>query len=102
MSLKQIESEIGLLLSEQADQLGIELSGDYEEAVQFATERAVHLSTITHEPGFDEAVQAERDSVVLRLTSLAIERADDVDRRFVSIVGRVLSITARAMAIAVI
>lgn len=101
MSLQNIGDELGALLREQADQLGVELAGDYNDAVAFAAERAAHLSTITHEPGFDEAVRAERDSVVLRITSLAIERADDVDQRFLSIVGRVLSITARALAVAV-
>lgn len=101
MSLEDVGAELGDFLKEQANELGVELAEDYNEAVVFAAERTAHLSTITAEPGFDEAVQAERDSVVLRLTSLAIERADDVDQRFLSVVGRVLSITARALAVPV-
>lgn len=98
MDLKAIGDEFLGLIKEHADQIGVELDGDFEAASEFAAQRAAHLSTIVGEPGFSEAMVAERDAIALRLTGDAIERADAIDGRVLAFIGQSLMLSARLLA----
>lgn len=90
------------LLSEHANALGVALNEDLEGAAEFAEQRALHLQNIVSEPGFREAVLAERDAIALRVTSDAIVAADEVDQRFLAFVGDAIGFAAKALAFAAI
>jgi len=63
----------------------------------YAAERAAHLSTLVGQPGFEEAVRAERDNVVLRAGIAATDAADAVDQRTIGIIHGVLLTGAKAL-----
>lgn len=100
-TFEQLGEDFLALVTTQAQEIGVELTDDLQGAAQFASERAAHLSTIVGEPGFSEALTAERDAVALRVTSAAIDRADALDQRFQAFIAQVLQFGARALAIAV-
>ena len=100
-SFEQLGEDFLALVTTQAQEIGVELTDDLQGAAQFASERAAHLATIVDEPGFSEALEAERDAVALRVTSAAIDRADALDARFQAFIGSVLQFASRALAIAV-
>ncbi len=95
------EDIIGLI-RQNAVEAGVDLAESLTEATAYAAERAEHLASIVGEIGFEEAVQAERDSVLLRATSDAIQSADQIDARLLGIVEGAMTLGARAIAVAVL
>ena len=100
-TFEQLGEDFLALVSAQASEIGVELTEDLQGAAQFASERAAHLASIVGEPGFSEALIAERDAVALRVTGDAIDRADALDARFQTFIASLLQFGARALAIAV-
>lgn len=88
--------ELERLLRSSASRLGrgISLAG----VRQYAAERMAHLATIVGEPGYDEALIAERDSVALQAGLKACREGDAVDAELVGMIGGVLGVGARALA----
>jgi hypothetical protein len=67
------------------------------EVAAYAAERAAHLATAAGQPGFAEAVVAERDNVVLYAAVHAAHAADRLDARLRGVVQVVLTTWARAL-----
>ena len=65
---------------------------------QYASERAVHLSTITTEPGYEEALDIETQNVALMAGIQSVQAADIIDIRVWGIIAGALRIGAAAMA----
>ncbi len=70
-------------------QLGVELSENLDDVRGYAVD----------EPGFDEALAASAASVALKVAEKAVQSADEVDQRIVSLVTGALGIAARALAV---
>jgi hypothetical protein len=58
----------------------------------YAAQRAAHLATIVGQAGFDEAVVAERDAVILFAGLSAVRNADAADERIVGLIHGALAI----------
>ncbi len=91
-------NEFKTLLSDALSETGASLQGDLHEVALYANERAAHLSTLVGQAGFEHAVRAERDNVMLKAAVVATEQADAVDQRIVGLVQGALAIGAKALA----
>lgn len=100
-SFEQLGEQLLATIKTHADEIGIELKGDLQGVSLFASERAAHLASIVGQPGYTEALEAERDALALRVTNDAIERADELDQRFQTFISQVLGVAAQALAIAI-
>lgn len=69
-----------------------EIAADTEELALYIQERANHLAEIQDEPGIEEAVEAERDAVLLRAGLKVNAQAGTIDARISQAVGALLRI----------
>lgn len=93
------------LLKDVIDESGLELvSGGADEIAQYTSDRAAHLSLIVGQPGFEEAVRAERDNVMLMAASTIVRRGDAADallrERLLGLVQGGLAIGAKLLTVA--
>ena len=93
-----IDMEFRRLLEGVGDRLGRQFAGDLDDVQAYASERMLHLSAILDQPGYGEALVAERDNVALRAGIAAVETADAVDREVLGTIAGALAIGARALA----
>lgn len=92
-----IAVELEKLIRSNAKELGADLKADVTSMSMYAAQRATHLSTLVGQPGFEEAVIAERDSVALRAGISAVRAADRMDQRILAILQTVLTVGAKAL-----
>ena len=85
------------LIESTVRETGKQLGASAQELALYATERAQYLSTIVGQPGFDEAVAAERDNVALRAGIAVIGNADAADQRVIGVIAGALAIAAQAL-----
>ena len=90
--------ELAELLESTAQRLGTDLQEDVLAIREYASERMLHLSTCVDQPGYDQALIAERDSVALFAGISAVHVADAADRELLGIVAGALAIGARTLA----
>lgn len=76
---------------------GKEISGDLDDVSLYALQRTAHLSTLTNDPGFDLAVQAERDSIALKAGISVTNNADLADQRIIGVIHGAIRIGALAL-----
>lgn len=86
------------LLKNSAEELGLEIKGGAKALAAYAAERTSYLSLLVGQPGFEQAVVAERANVALRAGILAIDTADAAQSRFIGVIQGALSIGAKALA----
>lgn len=86
------------LLSSSAEELGLAIEGNTRELAAYAAERTAYLSLLVGQPGFEQAVVAERANVALRAGIAAIDTADVAQSRFLGVIQGALSIGAKALA----
>lgn len=98
MTRDRVEKEFVALLSDAATRLGRRLGGNAQELTKYAGERARHLAGLVGQPGFEEALTAERDNLVLMAGGLLIEAGDAADAELVGIIGGALGMAARLLA----
>ena len=96
-TVKDMGRLLGDLLENTAKELGRDLKGDLEATRVHAAQRMAHLAGAIAEPGFKEALQAEKDSIILKAAGNAVKNADAVDQRLHSIVETALLIGSRAL-----
>ncbi len=95
--MNDIGDELLALLKAAADELGGHALNNLDDVRSYAAERARHLASIVSEPGFDEAVIAERDAIALRLGISAVYTADATDQRILGVLHAALQIAAKAL-----
>lgn len=93
-----MKEEFKQLLEDTYQQLGRDFGGNLDDLAEYMAERTDHLALISTEPGFGEAVLAERDNVVLRAGLNATRTADLADQRIVGVITGALRIAAVAAA----
>ncbi len=82
------------LLQALKDQ-GLEFRDQGRALQTFAAQRAAHLAALVGQPGFEQAVRAEADSVALEAAKHAVRAGDATDARIAGIIQGVLSIGLR-------
>ena len=99
--MMDIGQELIDLLRDAAHETGYELREELLVPVAaYTAERASFLSTLIGQPGFSEAVRAERDNVALKAGIAAVGSADKIESRLIGIVQAILAIGARVLSIA--
>lgn len=83
------------LITAVAKETGRSLKVAAGEVAEYAAQRASHLATIIDEPGFAEAVIAERDAVMLFAGMEVVDEADAIDERWIGAIHAGLSFGAR-------
>lgn len=86
------------LLEDAVKETGADIEESLDTVVLFMSERALHLSTIAHEPGFTQALRAERNRVAIHAGLSVAEDADSSDHRILGLIQGALALAAGALA----
>lgn len=86
------------VLKDALEETGAELGVSAHDLALYMTERSLHLSTIAHEPGFDQALRAERNNVALRAGLELDDNATTFDAQIIGIIQGGLALAAAALA----
>lgn len=84
-------------LSGAVDRMGISLETNMDELRTYAAERMLHLSTLIGQPGYQEALVAERDNVAMKAGLLAVDASDRADAELVGLITGAMAVGARAL-----
>lgn len=95
--LKQVGESLVALLVGEAQQVGEAIVEDLDAVATYAAERAEHLATVVGEPGFEQALQAERDNIAIRAALRTVESADNLDERILRVTSTGLQMAATAL-----
>ena len=76
---------------------GVDLKTSAADLAEYAALRAEHLSQIAGQAGFPMALEAERDNVVLKAGTLALDSANAADQRIIGMIAGALRIAAMAL-----
>lgn len=98
MTREQAGEALLELVTRALRETGRELSASAEEFRAYAGLRAENLAAAVGQPGFEEAVRAETDNVLMVATRETIRRADAADARAWGMVAGALAILARLLA----
>jgi hypothetical protein len=81
---KQLAGALEELFAESKQELatGVNELGDY------VAERISHLKFAMNEPGYPEAVAAERDAIALKAAGRTVDKADEFDAHLVGLVEK--------------
>tara|TARA_R110000803_G_scaffold20201_12_gene52267 strand:- start:1703 stop:2008 length:306 start_codon:yes stop_codon:yes gene_type:complete len=95
---RKLRDEFGNML----EQAGVELGKEFEQSIkdirEYAAQRMMHLSMIIDEPGYLEALVAERDSIALFAGIKTVQIADAADAQLIGTIGGAIRIGALALA----
>lgn len=98
--MSQVSDDIRTILDDAVQETGRSLARATADVAGYASERAAHLERAVGQPGFAEAVRAERDAVALYAGLAAVGEADAIDDRILGIVQGALALGARALRLA--
>lgn len=73
-------------VSDLANELKIELKVSAELLAHYIADRLSHLRVASAEPGYQDAVVAERDSILLYATGQTVDGADAADTKITAAV----------------
>lgn len=97
MNQTGFEAEFKTLLRDTVSELGTTLKGSLDEIAIYASARTAHLSTIVAEPGFAQAVTAERDAIALKAGISAVAVGAEADQRLLGVIAGAIRIGALAL-----
>lgn len=93
-----MQTEFKQLIDSALSETGASLKESSQEVAAYAASRAAFLSTIVGQPGFEQAVIAERDNVALFAGVVAVGQAVAVQAKIVGIIQGALFMGAQALA----
>ncbi len=99
--LKRMGSEIVSEIMLEALDTSTEMVGDLEGLIEYVAARTGVLALSADEPGFNMAIEAERDNIALYATTEAVTRADEVDRRILAVIRGSIVLAARGVSLLV-
>jgi len=86
------------LLGSALKETGKELEASLDDVRQYASEQLAQLALAVGEPGYERAVIAARDNVLMRMGLRAVDSADASDQRIIGIVQGGLFFGAKVLA----
>lgn len=97
-ALKDIGDEFIQALRDHAIEAGQELAGDLSSVRDDLAARMAHLSRTVGEPGFRDALVAERDNLAMKTAGRAIDRGDAFDSRILGLAEGTLLVGSKLLA----
>jgi len=95
--MKKVGEDFLALITSNLTGLGSDLAVSAEELATYSASRAAHLASIMDEPGFSEAVAAEKDNVALRAGIASVNAASASEARLLGVLEGGLVLGARAL-----
>lgn len=95
---KNYTEEIKAILLSAGKDLSDEARDRAGSVAAYAQERAAHLATLVGQPGFEEALKAERDNVALRAGLDLSEQAKSTDAKTIGVIHGLLGILSKVLA----
>lgn len=95
--LRQIGEDILAELRKQAKETGVHFESAIDDVADFIAMKADELSRAVGKPGFDEALIAARDSVLLKAAGRAVIEGDRFDDILRATARSALAIVARLL-----
>lgn len=95
--MKDIKQQLQELLQQAAAESGVEIQTDREELAVYTAARLALLSELVGTDYFAEAVNIERDNILLKAGIIATVEADSLDRRVLGVIEGALYIAAAAL-----
>lgn len=92
------KKEFEAMLSSSLKETGARVKQVPAEIALYMSERSAHLSTIVNEPGFDQAVRAERNNVAMRAGIATHNAASQMDFQLLGLIEGALRVAAVALA----
>lgn len=93
-----MEEQLKNLLESALAETGADLQKTVSEVALYAAERTAILATLIGQPGYELAVIAERDNVVLMSGLQAVDQADAVRQRIIGVIQGALFLGAQGLA----
>ncbi len=90
--------EFAAMIDDAVTDTGVELKQAKDDLAAYMAERAAHLSSIAGEPGFEQAVTAERNNIALRAGLAVHDQARAADQRLVGMIAGAIRVAAFALA----
>jgi len=100
--LEEAGKQILMEMSFRANELGAFFDAGAEDTARFIASKAEELSLAVGQPGFEEAVVAARDSVLLKAAGRAVVEADRFDETLKETARSSLSIVAKLLPLLVV
>src|SRR5688500_10084803 len=97
MDEQELKDSFEKMLKDALRETGASLQQRAKEVAQYMAERTAHLSTIVGEPGFEQALRAERNNIALKAGLKVADNAEAADQRLVGIIQGALSVAAGAL-----
>lgn len=76
---------------------GVSLKTSTKELALYADDQAARLLSLVGQAGYDEAVIAARDNVVLRAGIASVDQADALQARFIGVLQGALGMAAKLL-----
>lgn len=92
-----IVKDLVTVLERAARESGVDLAASGRDLALYANERAAELVAAAGEPGYDRALDAARDAVLLYAAGRAVDAADAADARLIGVVEAGLAVATRAL-----
>lgn len=86
------------MLKDAVAETGVRLKETPRVLALYMAERSLHLSAISTEPGFEQAVRAERNNVALRAGIETHAQASAIDFQILGMIQGALRMAAAALA----
>lgn len=93
-----MQTEFKNLIDSALQETGASLKQSSQEVAAYAAQRAAFLSTLVGQPGFEQAVIAERDNVALFAGIVAVGQVVAIQAKIVGVIQGALFIGASALA----
>ena len=91
-------TSISDLLKNALRETGRDAQANLDEVRVYTAQRLIHLATCVGQPGYEEALVAEKDNVLLKAGIAAVNVADAADAKIIGIVVGAMSVGAHAIA----
>lgn len=92
-----MQDQFKQLLDDFVDETGASFGNATDAVALYMAERTAYLATLIGQPGYGQAVIAERDNVVLNAALNVVDAADISRDRLIGLVQGALTIGAQAL-----
>ena len=94
----ELQEDFKSLIRGVIERSGASLTNSAADVAEYAAGRSAYLATLVGQPGFEEAVVAERQSVMLHAGIAAVNEADQIDAALAGVIEGALGMASRSLA----